>query len=71
VEPNFGASAGLYRNPGYTDVGINLNYYAGRGLTLYGNLRNALNRYYEEAFGFPALKLNFVAGMKWTWARAR
>jgi outer membrane receptor protein involved in Fe transport len=71
VEPNFGASAGLYRSPGFTDVGFNLNYNAGRGLTLYGNLRNALNRYYEEAFGFPALKLNFVAGMKFTLAKAR
>lgn len=71
VEPNFGASAGFYRNPGYADVGINLNYHAGRGLTLYGNLRNALNRSYEEAFGFPALKLNFVAGMKWSLARGR
>ena len=59
VEPNFGAFAGLYRNPGFTDVGINLNYHAGRGLTLYGNLRNALNRYYEEAFGFPALEAEF------------
>jgi hypothetical protein len=40
-------------------------------VTLYGNLRNALNQYYEEAFGYPALKLNFVAGMKWSLARAR
>jgi outer membrane receptor protein involved in Fe transport len=71
VEPNFGASAGFFRNPGYSDVGINLNYSAGHGLTLYGNLRNVLNQYYEEAFGFPALKLNFVAGMKWSLARAR
>ena len=54
-----------------TSRGINLNYSAGHGLTLYGNLRNVLNQYYEEAFGFPALKLNFVAGMKWSLARAR
>jgi outer membrane receptor protein involved in Fe transport len=71
VEPNFGASAGFFRNPGYENIGVNLNYRAGRGLTLYGNLRNALNQEYEEAFGFPALKLNFIAGMKWTLARGR
>ena len=71
VEPNFGASAGFFNNPGYANVGVNLNYRAGRGLTLYGYLRNALNQEYEEAFGFPALKLNFTAGMKWTLARGR
>lgn len=69
VEPNFGASAGLYRNSGSENVGFNLNYRAGHGLTLYGNLRNALNRYYEESFGYPALKLNFTAGMKWALGR--
>jgi hypothetical protein len=37
----------------------------GRGLTAYGNLRNALNQSYEEVLGYPAPKLNFVAGMKW------
>jgi outer membrane receptor protein involved in Fe transport len=71
VEPNLGASAGFFRNPGYANVGVNLNFRAGRGLTLYGSLRNALNQQYEEAFGFPALKLNFVAGMKWSLARGR
>jgi outer membrane receptor protein involved in Fe transport len=38
----------------------------GRGLTAYGNLRNALNRHYEEVLGYPSPRLNFVAGMKWT-----
>ena len=40
----FGASAGFFRNPGYSDVGINLNYSAGHEPTLYGNLRNAVDR---------------------------
>ena len=42
-----------------------------RGVTLYGNLRNALNQHYEEAFGFPSPLLNFVSGVKWSFARAR
>jgi outer membrane receptor protein involved in Fe transport len=69
VEPNFGAFAGLYTNAGYAVVGINVNYAVPHGLTLYGNLRNALNRHYEEAFGFPSPLLNFVAGVKWSLPR--
>ncbi|MCC6860511.1 MAG: TonB-dependent receptor [Bryobacterales bacterium] len=65
TEPNYGASAGLFRNPGYASAGINLNLDAGHGLTLYGNLRNALNQRYEEIFGFPSPRLNFVTGIKW------
>jgi len=68
---NFGASNGLFWNPGFANVGVNLNYTLGRGVTAYGNLRNALNRQYEEVFGFPSPKLNFVAGLKWTIARTQ
>lgn len=71
VEPNWGAFAGLYRNHGFADLGINLNYGLGQGVVLYGNLRNALNRRYEEAYGFPSPLLNFVAGFKWTLSGAR
>jgi outer membrane receptor protein involved in Fe transport len=65
VEPNFGASAGLFRAAGFADLGLNLNIRLAGGLTAYGNLRNLLNQSYEEVLGYPALKLNFVAGMKW------
>ena len=66
VEPNWGASAGLFRNPGYVNAGFNLNYRAAPGVTVYGNLRNAFNRRYEEVYGYPAPQLNFVAGMKFS-----
>ena len=65
VEPTYGASAGLYRNPGFANVGVNLNYALAHRLTAYGNLRNALDRHYEEVFGYPSPRLNFVAGLKW------
>jgi outer membrane cobalamin receptor len=71
VEPTYGATNGLYQNPGYANVGININYALGRGLTAYGDLRNALNQHYEEVFGYPSLRLNFVAGMKWTLSRGQ
>ncbi len=65
VEPTYGASAGLFQNPGFANVGVNLNYRLAHGLTVYGNLRNALDQHYEEVFGYPSLRLNFVAGLKW------
>jgi hypothetical protein len=64
-EPNYGASNGLFWNSGYSNLGVNLNYLLGGGVTAYGSLRNALNRRYEEIFGYPSLRLNFVAGLKW------
>lgn len=66
VEPNFGVSQGFFKNPGYENIGINVNFDAGHGVTLYGNLRNALNQRYEEIYGYPAPILNFVAGVKWS-----
>jgi outer membrane cobalamin receptor len=65
VDPTYGASAGLYPSHGFVDMGINLNFRLTGGLTAYGNLRNALNQSYEEVLGYPAPKLNFVAGVKW------
>jgi outer membrane receptor protein involved in Fe transport len=69
VEPTYGATYGLFRNPGYANAGVNLNYSLGRGVTVYGNLRNALNRRYEEVLGYPSPRLNFVTGLKWTLGR--
>jgi outer membrane cobalamin receptor len=70
VEPAWGATNGLFRNSGYSNVGVNLNYYVGRGVTAYGNLRNALNSHYEEVLGYPSPRLNFVAGLKWSLSKA-
>jgi len=66
-----GATNGLLWNDGFSNVGVNLNYALGHGVTAYGNLRNALNRHYEEVFGFPSPLLNFVAGLKWSIGRAQ
>ena len=38
-----GASAGLFWNPGYKNIGINVNYRLRSNLTVYANLRNALD----------------------------
>jgi outer membrane receptor protein involved in Fe transport len=66
VEPNYGVSAGFFRNPGYENLGFNLNIDVSHGVTVYGSLRNALNERYEEIYGYPAPLLNFVTGVKWS-----
>jgi outer membrane receptor protein involved in Fe transport len=66
VEPNWGSSAGLFTNPGYVLANTGFAYRLPRGVELYGRLNNFLNRKYEESFGYPALPLNFLAGIKFT-----
>jgi len=61
----------LFWNPGFVNFGLNLNYEVARGVTLYGNLRNMFNQQYEEVFGFPSPRLNFVAGVKWRITKAQ
>jgi outer membrane receptor protein involved in Fe transport len=71
VEPSYGAFGGLYRNPGYVTFNLTVNFRLKGNLTAYANLHNALDRRYEEIFGFPSPLLNVVAGLKWNLARAR
>jgi outer membrane receptor protein involved in Fe transport len=33
-------------------------------VTAYVNVENALNKHYEEVVGYPALRANFRAGMR-------
>ena len=71
VEPNYGAFGGLYWSGGYVNAGLNVNYRMRSNLTLYANLHNALDRHYEEIYGYPSPFLNVTAGIKWSLARAR
>jgi outer membrane cobalamin receptor len=64
VEPNLGAAGGLFGNKGYVLENAGFAYRLARGLEIYGRLNNFLNRKYEESLGFPALHLNFLAGIK-------
>jgi outer membrane receptor protein involved in Fe transport len=61
----------LFWNPGFVNVGVNLNIALAHGVTAYGSLRNALDRHYEEVFGYPSPRLNFVAGLKWKIAKGK
>jgi outer membrane receptor protein involved in Fe transport len=54
----------VFRNHGFVDANAGFAYHFPRGIEIYGRLNNFLNQKYEESFGFPALRLNFVSGIK-------
>jgi outer membrane cobalamin receptor len=54
VEPSFGASAGLFDNPGYTVVDAGASVRLAEGIDVFGRGLNLLDRGYEETLGFPA-----------------
>jgi outer membrane receptor protein involved in Fe transport len=70
LEPNDGTFACelmlpcLFRNKGYVDANAGFSFRMPKGVEIYGRLNNFLNQYYEESFGYPALRLNFVSGIK-------
>jgi outer membrane cobalamin receptor len=75
VEPNWGVAACtflsmpcLFNNPGYMKANAGFSYTLHPGFEIYGRINNLLNQKYEEAFGYPSLRLNFMAGMKFGFA---
>ena len=72
LEPNYGTYACelglqcLFENKGYARIDGGFSYRAYRSLELYGRLYNLLDKHYEEVLGYPALPLNFVAGLRFT-----
>jgi outer membrane receptor protein involved in Fe transport len=63
----FACSSGkpcFFDNPGYARADAGISYRLPYGMEIYGHLNNFLNRKYEEAFGYPSLRLNFMAGMR-------
>ncbi len=73
LEPNLGVYACtglslpcLFTNPRYVLADGGFSYRLRHGVEIYGRLNNFLDRRYEESFGYPALPLNFLAGVKLT-----
>ncbi len=72
VDPTYGLAAcsfGMpcfFRNKGYTRADAGFSYRMLYGFEIYGRLNNFLNQKYEEVFGYPALRLNFLAGMRFS-----
>ncbi len=49
---------------GYARLDLGAWYAINHHVTAYANVENALDRHYEEVAGYPALKANFRAGMR-------
>ena len=60
----FGAVPPVDHTAGYARVDLGAWYAVNRYMTAYANVENALDRHYEEVAGYPALKANFRAGMR-------
>lgn len=70
VEPNDGVFACqlglpcLFTAKGYQLVNTGFTFQVARQVQIYGRINNVLNQYYEEALGYPALRLNFLSGIR-------
>jgi outer membrane receptor protein involved in Fe transport len=49
---------------GYARFDVGGWYAINRHMTAYANVENLLNKKYQEVAGYPALKANFRAGMR-------
>jgi outer membrane cobalamin receptor len=67
VDPLMGLAGGVLHNAGYVRADLGAEFALTREVALYGRLFNFIDSRYEEALGFPALRRNFVAGVKFRW----
>ena len=56
--------ASINHAPGYARVDLGGWYKLHSRVTAYVNVENALNRHYQEVVGYPALRANFRAGLR-------
>ena len=69
ADPILGPSGGLLINPGYVRPDLGAEIALSPEVALFGRLYNFSDSRYEEALGFPALRRNFVAGLKFRWRK--
>lgn len=64
IEPNFGASGGLFFAPGSTVVNTGASVRLHGDLEVYARVMNLANRAYEETLGYPALGRSGMVGIR-------
>ena len=62
----FGFIPPIYFADGYARLDLGGWFNINRHVTAYANVNNALNNHYNEVLGYPALKANFRAGLRFT-----
>lgn len=54
-------------NPSYVRWDLANSIELGHGVSTLARVENLFNRHYQDAIGYPALRLNYRLGMKFTW----
>ena len=60
---------GITSNPSYVRWDLANNIELGYGLSTLARVENLFNNHYQDAVGFPALRLNWRLGMRYVWGR--
>jgi outer membrane receptor protein involved in Fe transport len=55
---------GITHAPGYFLLNVGGWYNVNSRVTVYANVENVLDHFYEEVTGYPSLRANFRAGMR-------
>lgn len=58
---------GFTSNPGWVRLDLGTQFAVRYGFTVMAHVENLLDRRYQDAVGYPALGLNYLAGVKYTW----
>jgi outer membrane cobalamin receptor len=64
IEPNWGASGGLYDAAGFGVAGAGVAIHAGRRLDVLVRADNLFDRRYEAVFGYPAPRRSITVGVR-------
>jgi len=62
-------SLGITSNPSYVRWDLANSIELGYGLSTLARVENLFNNHYQDAVGFPALRLNWRLGMRYAWGR--
>lgn len=69
VEPSFGAFGGVFPSAGFTTLELGAQLQVHQRAHVFVRMTNALDRSYEEAFGFPALGRTVTTGLRFAAGR--
>jgi outer membrane cobalamin receptor len=58
---------GFTSNPGWFRLDVGTQFAVRYGFTVMAHVENLLDHHYQDAVGYPALGLNYLAGVKYTW----
>jgi vitamin B12 transporter len=61
---------GITSDGSYVRVDVANSIELGHGFTTEARVQNLFNRHYSDAVGYPALRLNYMLGMKYRWGGA-